>query len=278
MIFATDRSQPLHALAPAVEDLGFESLWVTEKTHVPVSRRTPWPGGELPEWYKRTCDPLISLAMAAAATSTLRIGTGILLASVRDPVILAKEIATLDWMSDGRLELGVGYGWNAEEYATHGVDLADSPAVLTETLALCSALWNDDVGSFRGRFRSVELSWSWPKPVQRPRPPIHYGGRASDVLFADITANGDGWLPIEGYGTVIPHIGRLRDAFVAAGRPPEDAVVTVFSSLGDPAVLERYEAAGVDRVVVWLPPDGPDEARAALDAYALTLRGWLTPA
>lgn len=278
MIFATDQTAPLHILAPEVEELGFESLWVTEKTHVPVRRATPWPGGELPEWYKRTCDPLLALMAAAAVTTKLRVGTGILLASVRDPVILAKEIATLDWMSSGRLELGVGYGWNAEELATHGVARDHSPAVLAETLELAQTLWNHDVGSYQGKVHSVEPSWSWPKPHQQPRPPIHYGGRASDALFADIAAHGDGWLPIEGFGTVIPHLARLRRAFVAGGRDPDQAVVSVFSSTGDPRMLEQYESAGVDRIVVWLPPDDRLVVRAALDAYGAELGAWLTPA
>lgn len=278
MIFATDLTVPLHVIAPEIEDRGFESLWVTEKTHVPVSRATPWPGGDLPEWYKRTCDPLIALTAAAAVTTTLRVGTGILLAALRDPVILAKEIATLDWISGGRLELGVGYGWNAEEFATHGVDLADAPARLAETLSLAQELWNHDIGSYQGGFHSVEPSWSWPKPIQRPRPPTHYGGRATTELFADIAGHGDGWIPIEGFGTIVPHIARLRDAFTQAGRNPDDAIITVFSSIGDPATLDAYEAAGVDRVVVWLPPEDRDTVQAALDSHASRLAPWLTAA
>lgn len=271
MVFATDQTLPLHELAPEVEARGFESLWVTEKTHVPVSRRAPWPGGELPEWYKRTCDPLVALAAAAAMTHTLRIGTGVLLAGVRDPVIAAKAIATLDWMSAGRLELGIGYGWNAEELATHGLDLLDAPAVLADRMALMQALWTQEEASYDGPYASVERSWSWPKPVQQPRPPIHLGGRASDRLFADISAYGDGWLPIEGYGSVLPHIARLRAAFVAAGRDPASAIVSVFSSAGDPGVLESYQDAGVHRVVVWLPPEDRSTVLAALDEHQARL-------
>jgi probable F420-dependent oxidoreductase len=265
MIFATDQTLPLHELAPEVEARGFESLWVTERTHVPVNRRTPWPGGELPEWYKRTCDPLVALAAAAAVTRTLRIGTGVLLAGVRDPVIAAKAIATLDWMSAGRLELGVGYGWNAEELATHGVDLANAPAVLADRVALMQALWGQDEASYDGPHASVEPSWSWPKPAQQPRPPIHLGGRASKRFFEDIASYGDGWLPIEGYGTVLAHLSRLLDAFEAAGRQRSDAIVTVFSSGGDPAVVESYADASVDRVVVWLPPADRSTVLTALD-------------
>lgn len=275
MVFATDQTLPLHELAPEVEARGFESLWMTEKTHVPMSRRTPWPGGDLPEWYKRTCDPLVALAAAAAVTRTLRIGTGVLLAGVRDPVIAAKAIATLDWMSGGRLELGIGYGWNAEELATHGVDLATAPDVLADRIALMQALWTQDVAGYDGPHASVEPSWSWPKPVQQPRPPIHFGGRASDRLFADIASYGDGWLPIEGYGSVVPHLPRLRRAFEVAGRDPSVATVSVFSSAGDPGTVESYADAGVDRVVVWLPPDERSALLAALDAHQATLASWL---
>jgi probable F420-dependent oxidoreductase len=275
MIFATDQTVPPHRLAPEVEARGFESLWVTEKTHVPTSRRTPWPGGELPEWYKRTCDPLLALTAAAAVTTRLRVGTGILLAALRDPVILAKELATLDWLSGGRLELGVGYGWNAEELATHGVDLDDAPAILADTLALAQALWNDDEASYRGPHATVDTSWSWPKPIQRPRPPILYGGRATVALFDDIARHGDGWLPIEGFGSVLPHLDRLRATFEQHGRDPATATVTVYSSMGDPATLETYARAGIDRVVVWLPPQPHTAVMTALDEHATTLADWL---
>lgn len=167
MIFATDQTMPMHRLAPEVEARGFESLWVTEKTHVPASRRTAWPGGELPEWYLRTGDPFIALAGAAATTTTLRVGTGVALVGLRDPVITAKTIATLDWQSAGRLELGVGYGWNEEEMATHGVALADGPARLAESLALMRALWGNDIGEFAGEHVAVEPSWSWPNRPSR---------------------------------------------------------------------------------------------------------------
>ena len=240
MIFATDQTMPMHLLAPEVEARGFESLWVTEKTHVPVSRDTPWPGGELPEWYKRTCDP----------------------------VVAAKTIATLDWQSGGRLELGVGYGWNREECATHGVALETARDRLIEGLALMRSLWTTDEGSYAGEYYSVEPCWSWPKPVQRPGPPIHVGARATASVFADIAAWGDGWIPIEGFGDIVPQIPRLHAAFADAGRDPQSALVTVFSSQGDAAMLDQYREAGVDRVVVWLPPAETATVIEALDAYA----------
>lgn len=265
-IFATDQTIPMHRLAPEVESRGFESLWVPEKTHVPVSRKTPWPGGELPDWYLRTCDPFIALAGAAATTTTLRVGTGVALLALRDPVVAAKTIATLDWQSQGRLELGVGYGWNREELATHGVALKDAAAQLADRLALMKALWRNYEGTHDGPFVSVEPSWTWPKPIQVGGPPIHLGARASAAGFADIAKWGDGWLPIEGYGSVVDQIPRLRAAFEHAGRNPETAVVSVYSSGGDPALIEQYRDAGVDRVVCWLSPADEATVIAELDA------------
>ncbi len=267
MIFATDTTVPVPELAREVERRGFESLWVTEKTHVPVSRATPWPGGELPDWYKRTCDPLLTLAAAAAVTTGLRLGTGVLLAGVRDPIITAKEIATLDWLSGGRVELGVGYGWNREELAAHGVTLEEAPEVLIDKLRLMSALWNADEAGYEGRYARVEPSWSWPKPKQLPHPPIHFGGRASTKLFDHTARRGNGWLPIEGYGTVLRHLPALRGAFDACGRDPASAVVTVYSSAGDPTTVDGYADAGIDRVVVSLPAADRDSVWAALDGH-----------
>ena len=272
MIFATDLAMRVTRLAPELEARGFESLWVPEKTHLPVSRRTPWPGGELPEWYKRTSDPLTTLAAAAALTTRLRVGTGVSLVPVYDPVILAKAVATLDWISEGRFEFGVGYGWNAEEYETHGVALADAPALLRDKLALMSVLWREDAAGYAGSRVRVEPSWSWPKPVQRPRPRVHLGARASRAAFDDIAAWGDGWLPIEGYGEIVGQIPKLHDAFARAGRDPREAIVSVYSSGGDPRALEAYRSAGVARVVLTLPSAGEAEVLRALDAHAARLR------
>lgn len=275
MIFATDQTIAIPRLAVELEQRGFESLWVPEKTHLPASRKTPWPGGELPEWYKRTSDPFLVLAAAASVTRRLRLGTGVAMVPIRDAVITAKEVATLDTLSGGRFEFGVGYGWNAEEFATHGVDIADAPAILAEKIQLMEALWQNEIGSFRGRFVSVEPSWSWPKPVQQPRPPIHLGARASGRAFADIAACADGWMPIEGYGQVLPHVHRLQAAFVAAGREPSTAVVSVFGSTGERAMLDRYRAAGIHRVILALPPVDETRVLHTLDTHVSSLGDYL---
>ena len=266
MIFATDQTIPLHVLAPEVEARGIESLWVTEKTHVPVRRSTPWPGGDLPECYKRTCDPFVALAGAAATTTTLRLGTGVALLTLRDPIIAAKEIATLDWMSGGRVELGVGYGWNVEEHASHGVELGDAPSRLDEHLGLMQAIWSDSEASFTGRYVTLQPSWSWPKPIQPGGPPLHVGARATDAVFADIARWDAGWLPIEGYGNVTDQLPRLRAAFTAAGRDTRDVRVSVYSSGGDPDLLAEYRDHGIDRTIVALPAADADTVRYALDA------------
>ena len=265
MIFATDQTMKMTKLAPELEARGFESLWIPEKTHLPTSRRTPWPGGELPEWYKRTCDPLIALAAAAGVTTTLRLGTGVSLVPVHDAVIQAKSVATLDWISEGRFEFGIGYGWNAEEYETHGVDIAEAPAIMRDKIGLMNQLWQHEVGAYDGRYASVAPSWSWPKPVQQPRPPIHIGARASKAVFADIAAYGDGWLPIEGFGDVVRHIPALHRAFEGAGRSPDEAIVSVYSASGDADLVAQYAEAGVARTVVTLPAADEDEVMRVLD-------------
>jgi len=278
MIFATDQAIKTTRLAPELEARGFESLWVPEKTHLPTSRTTPWPGGELPEWYKRTCDPLVVLAAAAAVTDRLRLGTGVSLVPVHDAVILAKAVASLDWLSDGRFEFGVGYGWNAEEYRTHGIDIAEAPAILRDKLALMNALWRNDIGAYAGEHARVAPSWSWPKPAQQPRPPIHVGARATRAVFADIATCGDGWLPIEGYGDVIRHLPALREAFAKAGRSPSEAVVSVYSASGDPALMAGYAEAGIQRAIITLPAAGEGEVLRALDAASRRLRDYLDAA
>lgn len=275
MIFATDQSIKMTRLAPELEIRGFESLWLPEKTHLPVSRKTPWPGGELPEWYKRTLDPWVALAAAAAVTSTLRVGTGVLLVPVHDPVILAKAVASLDWQSEGRFEFGIGYGWNVEEYVTHGVDLVEAPAILRDKMALMQELWTHEIGRHEGEYVRVEPCWSWPKPIGKARPPTHLGARASQAIFRDIASYADGWIPIEGYGDILEQIPRLRDAFEAEGRSRDEALVSVYASSGELALLEEYQKAGVHRVIVSLPSADESEVFGALDTLSKRLSGWL---
>jgi probable F420-dependent oxidoreductase len=266
MQFITDQTPPPQAVAPWAEERGFAGLYVPEKTHVPISRQTPWPGGELPDWYLRCYDPFVALAAAAAVTTQLRIGTGACLVAVHDPILLAKQIASVSDMSGGRFVLGVGFGWNIEELADHGVAFADRIAVTVDKLAAIRAIWAADPTAYTGPFTSVSPSWAWPKPVSVP--PVLFGCRPSVRAFDVIARHGDGWQPIEGYGELLPALPTLRAAFERAERDPLMAQVCVYSSAGDPRTLDDYRAAGVAEVALTLPSAGRTEVLAALDRLA----------
>ncbi len=268
MAFVTDQTMPVVDLAVAAESRGFESFFVPEKTHLPVSRRTPWPGGELPEHYKRTYDPFVALAAAAAVTSRITLGTGICMAVARDPILTAKEVASLDALSGGRFLFGIGYGWNAEEIEGHGVPFADRAAVLREKVLAMKAIWAADEAGYSGDHVAFEPTWSWPKPVQVPHPPVLMGARASAAAFRDIAAYCDGWMPIEHFGRTTSVIPALQQAFEAAGRNPAEAEVSVVLPFVDDATVERLAATdGVRRLILSLPTAGADEVLPALDVY-----------
>ena len=221
LAFATDQAMRPDQLALTVEDRGFESMWVTEHTHVPTSRATPWPGGsELPEYYKRTLDPFVALTSAAAATSRLRIGTGICLVAQHDPIVLAKSVASLDLLSDGRFLFGIGVGWNVEEMASHGVDAKRRRSLVREKVLAMRRLWTDDVASFHGEFVDLPPSWMWPKPIQHPHPPIILGGAGGPVRVRHVIEYCDGWMPIHGRRDVVAAIAELRAAAEDAGSDP----------------------------------------------------------
>ena len=177
VIFATDYSIAMTELAPALEERGFDALFVPEHTHIPASRRSPWRGGgELPKEYSHTLDPFVALTAAAGATGTLRLGTGICLVTERDPIVTAKAVASLDLVSGGRFEFGIGAGWNAEEMAHHGTRFETRFRLMEDRVRAMQAIWAADEAAYEGEFTSFEPLWSWPKPVQRPHPPILLGG------------------------------------------------------------------------------------------------------
>src|SRR5688572_4875036 len=194
-MFPTDRAMNIVELARAVEERGFSSLYAPEHTHIPTSRATPAPTGdaELPEQYRRTLDPFVALTAAATATTRLRVGTGICLVAQRDPIVTAKEVASLDFLSGGRFSFGIGFGWNREEMADHGVTYADRRAIVRERVLAMRSLWEDDEAAFAGEHVRLAPSWAWPKPVQRPHPPILIGGAAGPKLFEHIVEYADGW-------------------------------------------------------------------------------------
>jgi probable F420-dependent oxidoreductase len=239
---------------------------VPEKTHVPTSRQTPWPGGELPDWYLRCYDPFVALAAAAAVTTRLRVGTGSCLVAVHDPILLAKQIASLSHMSGGRFVLGVGFGWNVEELADHGVRFADRVAMTVDKLAAMRELWKPDPTPHAGPYASVPASWAWPKPVEAPQ--VLFGCRPSARAFEVVARYGDGWQPIEGYGELLSALPMLHAAFERAERDPSIAQVCVYSSAGDPRTLDEYREAGVAEVALSVPSAGETEVLAALDRLA----------
>jgi probable F420-dependent oxidoreductase len=273
-MFATDVSIDIVELAREAEARGLESLWLPEHTHIPVSRRTPPPTGDaqLAEEYRRCLDPLVALAAAATATERLRLGTGILLAAQREPIVTAKAVATLDWLSGGRAALGVGFGWNEDELEQHGVAMGERRDVARERILAMQALWADDEASFHGAHVQIEPSWSWPKPVQtgrdgRPRVPVLHGGAAGPKLFAHIAEYGDGWIPIGG-GGLTDAIPRLREVVAAAGRDPDLLEIVPFGSLPDPGKLDHFERIGVTECVFRIPSAPRDVVLPLLDEQA----------
>lgn len=272
LIFPTDRGiQPIE-LAREAEARGFDSLWFPEHSHIPVSRRTPWGNREgappLPEEYWRTHDQFIALTAAAAVTSTLRLGTGITLVAQRDPIWLAKEIASLDVISNGRFLFGVGYGWNHEEMQSHGVDVAHRRKVVREKILACKELWTKDEAEFHGEYVDFEPSWSWPKPVQQPHPPIIIGASPTPLHFRHIIEYGDAWMPIEGRFPVDDKWVELQQAAADAGRDPATLQLGVFGAKPDSAHLAHLRDLGTEFVALGLPALDRDAALATMDRYA----------
>lgn len=273
-MFATDQTMTVPELARAAEDRGFHSLYIPEHTHIPVSRRTPPPTGdvELPQEYARTLDPFVSLAAAATVTSRIRIGTGVCLVAQREPIATAKAIATLDLVSHGRVELGIGFGWNREEMEDHGVDYSTRRDRAREHTLAMKALWSSDVASFDGEFVHFEPSWSWPKPMQPGGPPILIGGAAGPKMFAHIAEYADGWIPIGGAG-VRDALPDLQRACQAVDRDPAALRIVPFGTIPDPGKLEYYESLGIREVVMRVPSAGGDVVLPLLDEYAGILEG-----
>ena len=265
----TDQTMPPVELARAIEARGLHSLYVPEHTHIPTSRMTAPPTGdaELRDEYKRTLDPLVALAMCAAVTERLVVGTGICLVAQREPIVTAKAIATLDHMSRGRFVLGIGFGWNADEIADHGVTMADRRDVAREHVLAMRALWSDDVATFDGKHVQIPPTWSWPKPAHPGGPPVLIGGAPGPKMFAHIAEYADGWIPIGGAG-IRAAMPDLHRACEAAGRDPAELQIVPFGTVPDAGKLEYYESIGVTEVVLRLPGGGADRVLPMLDEYA----------
>jgi probable F420-dependent oxidoreductase len=249
------------AVARLVEEHGHESLFFAEHTHIPASRATPTPGGgELPRKYSHTYDLFVALTAAAEATSTLRVGSGICLVVERDPITTAKEVASIDHLSGGRFEFGVGAGWNREEMANHGTDPRTRMRLMAERIEAMKAIWTQDEASYEGEFVNFERIWSWPKPAQRPHPPVLVGGNGPTVLDR-VLAFGDAWFPNYMRGNPLERAEELR---ARADRPID---VMVMGAPADSTVLERLQQAGCRRVVHWIPSTGLARVEAALEDW-----------
>ncbi|MEV8310929.1 LLM class F420-dependent oxidoreductase [Streptomyces flavidovirens] len=272
-IFLTDETITPVRLARELEQRGFAGLYLPEHTHIPVSRESAYPaGGELPREYGRTLDPFVALGQAAAVTERLGLGTGITLVAQHDPIDLAKQVATLDHLSGGRFTLGVGYGWNKEEAADHGVEWTTRRERTRDRMALMRALWSEEPTAYEGEFVAVRASYAHPKPVQKPRGPVTgprtlVGGAAGPKLFSHIAEYADGWLPIGGRG-LTESVPALRTAWEEAGRDPESLQVVPYAVKPSPGKVAYYAELGIEELVLQLPPVGEAEVLRVLDEYA----------
>ena len=272
-MFVTDYSMGPADLARLLEERGFESMWVPEHTHIPASRRSPWPGGaDLPQEYWHSYDPFVALSAAAAVTTNLKLGTGICLVVERDPITTAKEIASLDLLSNGRFMFGIGGGWNAEEMENHGTAYRSRWRLLRERILAMKAIWTEDEAEFHGEFVNFDKVWAYPKPVQKPHPPIYMGGDGA-TTFNRVVEFCDGWMPIAGRpgqeGSLAEKIVLLRRQAEEAGRDPQNLPVSVYW-MGRPRddTVERMTEAGVDRLIFGLPSAQRDEVMPRIDQCA----------
>jgi len=272
-MFATDYAIRIDELAREAEARGFESLFVPEHTHIPVSRRTPFPsGGQLPKEYSHPFDPFVSLMAAAAATTRLRIGTGICLIIERDTITTAKEVASLDVLSGGRFEFGVGGGWNAEEMENHGTVFASRFKRLGEQVRAMKEIWTKDEAEFHGQHVNFDKVWSWPKPAQKPHPPVLLGGESGHTLQRVVDFC-DGWFPRGRAAEVIlPALKDLRARAAKAGRDMKTISTSIFGAKPDEAMLESYSAAGITRAIFRLPSEGREGVLPLLDQWAKLIK------
>jgi probable F420-dependent oxidoreductase len=266
-MFVNDRSIRPDEFAREAEARGFHSLYVPEHTHIPSSRATPAPMGEpLPDYYSRMLDPFVALMQAAAATKTIRVGTAVCLVMERDPIVTAKEVATIDFLTGGRFTLGIGFGWNREEMAHHGVVYEERREITREKILAMKALWTQDEASFDGTHVRLEPTWAWPKPVQRPHPPVLIGGGAGPKMFAAVAEYADGWMPIGGRG-IAKNLPALEEGLAKHGRALKDCEIVPVGTIPDPGKLDYLAGLGVREIVLGVEPGTRDEVLPILDRY-----------
>jgi probable F420-dependent oxidoreductase len=264
--FPTEYSIRVDQLARAVEERGFESLWLPEHTHIPVQRRSPYPeGGPLPKDYLHIADPFVGLAAAAAVTRKIKLGTAVCLVVEHDPIVLAKKAASLDFLCGGRFIFGIGIGWNAEEMENHGTVFKTRYQLLRERIEAIKRIWCNDQPEYHGRFVNFDRIQSFPKPVHKPHPPIFFGGD-TPLARQRVVDNYDGWIPtIMRTADFLAGIEHIRNLAYERGRNPRSIEICIVWPRPDRKILDRYEAAGVDRVMLGLPSEGADAVLCRLD-------------
>jgi probable F420-dependent oxidoreductase len=267
--FPTDYGIDIRELARAAEERGFGSLYLPEHTHIPTSRRTPYPGGgALPKAYSHTHDPFVALSFAAAATRKILLGTGVALIPQRDPIVTAKAVASLDQLSGGRFVFGIGGGWNVDEMENHGARYDTRFKLLRERILAMQALWTQEEAAFHGELVSFDPVWMYPKPAQRPHPPILLGG-PSDHTLRRVVEFCDGWMPLARAGfDPKDAVARLRQAADAGGRDYSTLTISAFAAPADKALLDQYREAGIHEAVPLIPDASRDEILRTLDRYA----------
>jgi probable F420-dependent oxidoreductase len=274
LMFVTDFSLGAVDFAREAEDLGFDMVLLPEHTHIPTSRRSPWPGGPvLPPEYSHAFDPLVALGAAAAVTSRVTLGTGVTLVIEHDPIVLAKQIATVDQLSNGRFLLGVGGGWNREEMENHGTDPKQRFAILRERVLAMKEIWTKDEAEYHGQHVDFDPIWSWPKPVRKPHPPIWIGGNGTRTLER-VVEFGDGWMPIPARGgpPLAERIVELSHLAEAAGRAPIPTITCLIPPRA--TVVEEQQQAGVSGVVFGIPASSPADARDMMTRCAEVMRSF----
>jgi probable F420-dependent oxidoreductase len=282
MLFGVQMFPTHYAIRPDVlareaEARGFESVWFPEHTHIPTSRRSPWPGGPvLPKEYSHTHDLFVSLTAAAAVTTRIKVASGICLLVERDPIVTAKEVASLDFLSGGRVLFGIGAGWNAEEMEHHGTAFRTRWKLLKERVLAMKKIWTEEEASYEGEFVRFDPIWSWPKPVQHPHPPVILGAHGPKAL-ARVVDYCEGWIPIGvRAGDLTGEIATLRRLATEKGRDPASISVNVYGTPADADQLERLRDAAVTRAIFALPPAGPEKVLPLLDRYAEAARAFST--
>lgn len=270
----TDRSAAIPELAAAAEERGFGALLVGDHTHIPARRTSPFIAGDvLPDEYYRLLDPFVALGSAATVTSTIELGTCICLVAQRDPIVTAKQVASVDHLAGGRFVFGVGYGWNAEEAADHRIEWSSRRTRVREYVEAMRALWSDELATFSGRFVDFEEAVAWPKPVRKP--PVLLGASPRPRVFDEIVAWADGWLPVPFLGHTPDDVERLRRTAEDHGRDPASLTIVVDGVPADPALMDQWVEIGVDAILIPADSEPLDILLPALDASAAVIERYV---